>query len=82
MCDPLGGALTSHHDPGEQVTISPDSAHRVRRIAWVLGIVAGCLALVIVLIGYVTRGELRLELLAAGFALIVFGLLMRPSRPA
>jgi hypothetical protein len=61
------------------VTISPDSARRARRIAWVLGIVAGCLALVIVLIGYVTRRELRLELLAAGFTLIVVGLLMRPS---
>jgi branched-subunit amino acid ABC-type transport system permease component len=61
------------------MAISPDSARRIRRVAWVLGIVAGCLALVVELISYVTRGELRLELIAAGFTIIVVGLLMRPS---
>jgi branched-subunit amino acid ABC-type transport system permease component len=61
------------------VAISPDSAHRVRRFAWALGIVAGCLALVVALTGYVTRGELRLELIAAGFTIIIVGLLVRPS---
>jgi hypothetical protein len=59
---------------------SPDSTHRVRRIAWVLGLVAGFVALVIALIRYATQGELRLELVAAGFTIIVLGLLMRPSR--
>lgn len=59
---------------------SSDSKHRVRRIAWFLGLVAGLVALVIALIRYATQGELRLELVAAGFTIIVLGLLMRPSR--
>jgi hypothetical protein len=46
----------------------------------VLGLGAGLIALVIGLIRYVTQAELRLELLAAGFTIIVLGLLMRPSR--
>ena len=62
------------------MAISPDSAHRVRRIAWVLGLAAGFVAVVIALIRYVTQGDLRLELVAAGFTIIVLGLLMRPSR--
>lgn len=64
------------------MAISPDSAHRVRRIAWALGILAGCVALVLALIVYVRRGELRLELVAAGFTIIVIGSFMRPSRGA
>lgn len=64
------------------MAISPDSAHRFRRIAWALGILAGCIALVLALIGYVTRGETRLDLLAIGFALIVMGSFMKPSRGA
>ena len=62
------------------MAISPDSTHRVRRLAWVLGLVAGFVALVIALIRYATQGELRLELVAAGLTIIVLGLLMRPSR--
>ena len=59
---------------------SADSTHRVRRIAWLLGFVAGFAALVIALIRYATQGELRLDLVAAGFTIIVLGLLMKPSR--
>ena len=61
------------------MAINPDSARRIRRFAWALGIVAGCLALVVALIGYVTRGELRWELIAAGFTIVLLGSLMRPS---
>jgi branched-subunit amino acid ABC-type transport system permease component len=64
------------------MAISPNSAHRVRRIAWALGILAGCVALALALIAYVTRGELRLELLVIGFTMIVIGSFMKPSRGA
>lgn len=60
------------------MAISPSSAYRVRRIAWVVGILAGCLALVLALIDYLRGGEVRLELLAVGFTLIVIGGFMRP----
>jgi hypothetical protein len=61
------------------MALDPNTAGRIRRLALRLGVVAGLAALVIALVVYIRTGQVRAELLAAGF-LIIIAVLLMPRR--
>lgn len=61
------------------MSLDPTVARRIRRIALRLGLLAGLAAWVVALVTYIRTGEVRGELLAAGFVLILGVLLMPRS---
>jgi len=61
------------------MALDPNTARRIRRVALRLGVLAGLAAWVVALVVYIRTGQVRAELLAAGFVLIVAVLLMPRS---
>jgi len=57
--------------------LDPNTAQRIRRLALRLGVLAGLAALIVALVVYIRTGEVRAELVAAGFVIII-GMLFMP----
>ena len=62
-----------HHDPD----LTPESASTIRKIADVVGVIAGVLFLVAFGIGLTRAGEANFFFLAMGVLFLLFPLLMR-----
>lgn len=62
-----------HHDPD----LTPQSASTIRKIADVMGVIAGVLFLIAFGIGLARSGEVNFLFLAMGVLFLLFPLLMR-----
>ena len=62
------------------MALDPITARRIRRLALRLGVLAGLAAWIVAIVVYTRTGQVRAELVAAGFVLIIGVLLMPRSR--